>query len=376
MNSIRKDFSIGREIESSRWLSEKGKTIGKTPLEKEFNAYLATITETFYRIERDMLAEDIEVNCEALIERYNKQEKDDNTPSSLFAAMDLHNKEMLQLKEMGMIARETHSRYLTTKKYLQGYLKITYKKDDIRLKNLDSKFINGFEHWLRVNVTCANNTLMKHIKNLKKIANYSIKNVYLKTDPFFSYKCKSDPVARGYLSKEELTRIKDLNLNIERLNYTRNLFLLGCYTGLSFCDLINLKSADFMSDNDGNQWIIKARKKTKVVSRIPILNVAQDIINELKRTPNERDFLLSSISNQRVNGYLKEIADLAQIDKNLSFHMSRHTFATTITLANGISIESVSAQLGHTNIRQTQHYARMVDSRIINEMSKLNSMDI
>ena len=111
MNSIRKDFSIGREIESSRWLSEKGKTIGKTPLEKEFNAYLATITETFYRIERDMLAEDIEVNCEALIERYNKQEKDDNTPSSLFAAMDLHNKEMLQLKEMGMIARETHSRY-------------------------------------------------------------------------------------------------------------------------------------------------------------------------------------------------------------------------------------------------------------------------
>ena len=131
-----------------------------------------------------------------------------------------------------------------------------------------------------------------------------------------------------------------------------------------------------MSDNDGNQWIIKARKKTKVVSRIPILNVAQDIINELKRTPNERDFLLSSISNQRVNGYLKEIADLAQIDKNLSFHMSRHTFATTITLANGISIESVSAQLGHTNIRQTQHYARMVDSRIINEMSKLNSMDI
>ena len=201
----------------------------------------------------------------------------------------------------------------------------------------------------------------------------ALANEWLQRDPFMKCKCTSKPVNRGYLTADELLLLEKKEFKIQRLQKALDIFLFCCYTGLSFSDVSALTDQNINIGIDGEKWIIIYRKKTNTRSPIPILPQAQAIIDKYKDDPeaNAKGKLLPVNSNQRMNGYLKEIADICEINKNLTMHLARHTFATTVTLANGVPIETVSKMLGHTSIKTTQIYSKVVDSKISDDMKAL-----
>jgi site-specific recombinase XerD len=220
-----------------------------------------------------------------------------------------------------------------------------------------------------------NNTVMKHIERLRKMIKLAVRMEWLEKDPFTAHKAKFIKVQRGYLTQEELSLIENKSFGIERLQQVRDIFIFSCYTGLAYIDAINLKPSDIRKGIDGTDWIFTARQKTNMPVQVPILSKASENISKYKDNPRAKTSgtVFPVISNQKLNSYLKEIADLCNISKNLTFHLARHTFATTVTLTNGVPIESVSKMLGHTDIRTTQIYAKVVEMKISEDMAKLQN---
>jgi site-specific recombinase XerD len=375
---VRQDFSINRKIDPKLWDSNASKVKGRKDADRELEKYLSTIEELFYKVERALIEKSQPVTATNLIQGYYNLVKGvtDEKTKMLFEVFDLHNKKMEELVKAGEIVRHTFLRYETTKTYLQEFLEEKYSIKDISLSELQLVYANEFDHWLRIRKNCAHNTVVKYIKNLRKIIRMAIDNSWMQVDPFRLYQAKTKPVNVQALTIEDLRKIENLKCSIPRIENVRKLFLFCCYTGLSYVDMISLTIENLVIDNEGDKWIIKPRHKTNVTSRIYLLPAAEKLLKSYDKHPAAvyNGTLLPPISNQRLNSYLKEIADLAGIKKKLTSHCGRHTFATTVGLANGVSLESVSSQLGHTNIRQTQHYARMVDSRIGREMSTLRTL--
>ena len=198
-------------------------------------------------------------------------------------------------------------------------------------------------------------------------------NKWLTYDPFLCYDSKFVEVKRDFLDEQELFNLANKEFEIERIAQVRDIFLFSCYTGLAYIDTKNLKRSNIGVGIDGNKWIFTSRQKTKIQSNIPLLLQAEEIIEKYKAHPHcgVSGSLLPVLSNQKMNSYLKEIADLCQIKKELTFHIARHTFATTITLSNGVPIESVSKMLGHKSIKTTQHYAKILDAKVSVDMNNL-----
>jgi site-specific recombinase XerD len=229
------------------------------------------------------------------------------------------------------------------------------------------------EHYLKTVRNCNHNTTIKYIKNLKKIVNLAIKNDWLSKNPFIRFEGKIKAVKREYLTAEELQKIIELRIKIPRLDQIRDVFVFSCYTGLAYIDVANLTQDNIVRGIDGEWWIFTQRIKTENKSNVPLLPMALSIIQKYKIDPESlnKEMLLPVISNQKLNAYLKEIATLAGINKNLTFHLARHTFATTVTLANGVPIESVSEMLGHKSIRTTQIYAKVIEKKVSEDMKIL-----
>ncbi|RLD44040.1 MAG: site-specific integrase [Bacteroidetes bacterium] len=259
--------------------------------------------------------------------------------------------------------------------YFKEFLEYQYQKKDLSMKVLRPKHVSDFELFLKLNKECGYNTTTKYLQNFKKITNIGLRNNWLKINPFIDFKLKLKEVDRPFLSEEELQRIINKDISIQRLRLVRDIFVFSCFTGLAYSDIKKLKRSEIEKTPDGMLWVRTRRKKTNTVTHVPILDVPMKIIKqyvELDRL-NPDDTILPVISNQKTNSYLKEISDICGIDKNITFHIARHTFATTITLMNGISIESVSKMLGHKDIRTTQHYAKIVDRKIGAEMSSISA---
>jgi site-specific recombinase XerD len=216
--------------------------------------------------------------------------------------------------------------------------------------------------------------MMKHIQRFKKITNFCIKNNYITKDPFVGFKISFKKTNRVYINKDELYILKNIKLN-SSLNKVRDIFLFACYTGLSYIDLYNLNIKNIQKGNDGLQWIYIKRHKTDIPSNVPILPYALYILDIYKKHKNTNR-IFPMISNQKTNKALKEIALLCNFNKKLTFHSARHTFATTITLTNGVPIETVSKMLGHNNIKTTQIYAQVIESKISSDMLKLRHKSI
>jgi site-specific recombinase XerD len=210
---------------------------------------------------------------------------------------------------------------------------------------------------------------------MRKIVNYCLKSGWLQKDPFFGYKMAQKEVVRQYLTETELKTLADKKFVIDRLSQVRDVFLFSCYTGLAFIDVFQLTSDNIGIGVDGNQWIFTSRQKTDTPSRIPLLPQAKAIIEKYKDHPKciNENKLLPILSNQKMNAYLKEIADMCEINKPLTFHIARHTFATTVTLSNGVPIETVSKMLGHRSIKITQHYAKILDKKVSEDMLVLKA---
>lgn len=214
---------------------------------------------------------------------------------------------------------------------------------------------------------------MKHIERLRKMVNLAITLDWLPKDPFASFKKHFDKVERQCLTAEELASLANKEFKIDRLEHVRDMFLFSCYTGLAYIDMTQLTKENIIKGIDGGLWLSTSRVKTDTSVRVPLLPQAKVLVDKYRDDPRAQysSTVFPVISNQRMNGYLKEIADVCGITKTLTFHIARHTFATTVTLSNGVPIESVSKMLGHTSIRTTQIYAKVVESKLSEDMGRL-----
>ena len=244
---------------------------------------------------------------------------------------------------------------------------------DLPLLDITPIFIRDFEYYLKTERKCCNNTTIKYIKNFNKIVRIALANGWLKADPLLNIKYHLDPVDIDFLTEEELNKVMNKQFDIERLQQVKDVYLFCCFTGLAFVDVKSLSYSD-IEDINGKLWIKKRRQKTKNWCNIPILEPALNIMDKYKNhlVCIKTDRILPVLTNQKMNAYLKEIADLCGIDKKLSTHTARHTFATTVTLSNHISIEVVSKMLGHSSINMTKKYARVVDDLISKDMMKIH----
>ncbi len=264
-----------------------------------------------------------------------------------------------------------------TEKYFKEYLAKVYHVTDIPLSRLNLKFITDFEQFVyqkNANTTrpCLHNSMMKHIIRFRKVVNIAIMNDWLDKDPFMKFKSSYTPTNRGFLTLDELKAIEQLELENSRLRLVKDMFVFSCYTGLAYVDVMNLKTDNICIGIDKKSWIKTSRTKTKIPVNLPILPIAADLIEKYKSSPLvERGSVFPFIENRHVNESLKVLAEMCGIPKVVTFHMARHTFATTVTLTNGVPIETVSKMLGHTSIKTTQIYAKVVDSKIGNDMDVL-----
>ncbi|MEM6261117.1 MAG: site-specific integrase [Bacteroidota bacterium] len=270
-------------------------------------------------------------------------------------------------------AKGTLTRFETAQKHLQAFLAHQYQIEDIFLDKLNLGFINDYDHYLRSVRGIGNNTTVKYIACTKKIVLLAIENGWLEKDPFTGYKGRLRTVDRGFLEPEELEAIRSKHFHTPRLSVVRDIFLFACYTGLAYSDVSKLKEDDLVLAVDGQRWIHLNRTKTDTKSYIPLLPQAQELIEKYRNHPESqiKGTIFPIRTNQKMNAYLKEIADLCGITKRLTFHIARHTFATTVTLSNGVPIESVSAMLGHKDIKTTQHYAKIVQRKVGDDMKAL-----
>jgi len=269
----------------------------------------------------------------------------------------------------------TIQKYECCKKHLRSFIKKYYSAEDIKFSRLDLQFIEDFELYLKTDGKCCHNTAMKHIQILKTIYKTASAHGYTDKDPFQKYKIRMEEVVRCYLTEKEIQNLLELDLPGYKLSNVRDLFLFSCFTGLAYVDLKKLAARHIQFEN-GKYWIRTRRQKTNVKTNVPLLDIPMRIIN--RHCPDfesiaAEDKIFKVISNQKMNVYLKELAKLCGISKVLTFHIARHTFATTVTLNNGVPIESVSSMLGHKHITTTQHYAKLLDKKLEEDMNRLNS---
>lgn len=369
VNGKRSETSTGRECDPANWNSYAGRLKGTKEEVKKFNAFLDDLQSKVYEAHRLLTADKELITAESIRQRLNGKVEPDRLLTQIFQE---HNDKIKAL--IGTeFTKGTLVKYNTTLKHLKGFLKSKFNLSEIEVTKVDHSFISEFEFYVRTVGKCANNATVKHLKNLGKIMRLCLANRWINYDPFFNRKNRIDKVDRVFLSQEELQVMIDKDFSVDRLRQVRDIFIFCCFTGLSFIDVEKLRARDLVIGIDGGNWIYINRQKTDIPSRIPLLPAANTIVQRYRDNLQcqTKGTLLPVSSNQKMNAYLKEIADLCGISKHLTFHIARHTFATTVTLNNGIPIESVSKMLGHTNIKTTQIYAKVLDIKVSNDMALL-----
>jgi site-specific recombinase XerD len=269
----------------------------------------------------------------------------------------------------------TLERFKISLKHTQEFILWKYNVSDISINKIGYAFVTEFEFYLRSVKNCNNNTAIKYIRNFRKIIKICLNNDWLDKNPCSRYEGKMKEVERDFLTEEELNRIYNKKFSSARLTLVKDIFIFSCYTGLAYIDVIGLKRDHISIGIDGQKWIFKNRQKTETKSKIPLLPIPEEIALKHANHPKclNEDSILPILSNQKMNGYLKEIADLCDIPKEITFHMARHTFATFVTLTNGVPIETVSKMLGHKNIQTTRHYAKILDKKVSEDMNILRA---
>ena len=365
VNGERNSFSTGKQIAIEKWDKTKQQVKGKDQETQNLNNYLKAIKAKLYQKEAELLERGFIITAQILYDAYfDKVES--IKERSLFEVFEEHNQEQEKLVGNG-VSKATHWVSVYTIRLLREFVQQKYKREDLYLRELNLNFIQSFHSFLRIDKDMAQNSSTKHLKLLKKIINLSVANSYMAFNPFSTYKVEREPVDIDFLDEEELRKIINFDTPLPRLERAKDMFLFGCFTGLSYIDIKTLTLEHFEKDNAGRIWIKKRRVKTGVLSRIPLLPIAKLILDKYKGGEK----LLPIQDPPDINKYLKDIAILCDIKKRITFHTSRHTFASTVTLANNISLEVVSKMLGHTNTRMTNHYAKLIDKCIGEQMDKL-----
>ncbi len=370
----RAELSVRRKVKIANWDPKKERLKGAGFEPNEVNAHMNFIKMRMLKLYDKLIDEGRYVTASILKDAYVGKKKPEKM---LLEVFEEHNNQVDQLIGKDFAAG-TAERYRTAKKHLADYIKHDYKKDDIPIRDVNHKFITGFEYYLKTVRRNSHNTAIKYVVNFKKIIRIAYANDWITKDPFVRWKARVKHVEREYLTEEEIQLLLDKDFHIFRLNQVRDIFIFCCFTGLAYADVKKLSKDDINKGIDGEPWINTSRTKTKSKANIPLLPTAQLILNKYAYSPLvKNNKVLPVLTNQKMNAYLKEIAHISGITKNLTTHLARHTFATTVTLSNGVSLESVSKMLGHKNIRTTQHYAKILNRRVSEDMQmlrkKLNS---
>lgn len=373
LNGQRVNISLKKKIDVTTWDEKLQRAKGAGKDSRILNLYLNEVQSKVYRIYEDFKREEVPFTSQMVKAKFLGEDK---TRFS-FQNLVYYYNEKMQHK----LHKNTMGQYKTSQRYMAEFILKEYKLTDIPLSNLEYSFIIGFEDFLRSYIPksgqskIGNNTAMKHIKRLRRMVTLAYRMRWIDRDPFVNFKMKIEKKERGFLTDFELLSIEDLSSTIERIMVVKDLFVFSCYTGISYVDITQLTEDNIVIGIDGSPWIMAKRVKTGAPFKIPLLPKAAILIDKYKdhyRT-NDTSNLLPKLSNQKLNSYLKEIADLCGIKKNLTFHMARHTFATTVTLSNGVPIETVSKLLGHTKLSTTQIYARVVERKVSDDMALLKS---
>lgn len=359
-------ISTKQNILPEKW--GDGKPIGHTREDQAITAVLEEIRTKAYNKFLQLQGQNINVTPERL--KQALLGKDQVQPRGY---VEIFDQWLVEYSKMVGIttSKRTLDKYILVRNRLQDYIASQLGVKDISLEEVTPKFLSNFDNYLRVEYNMANNHAMKIRQKLRTIYKVAIDNGWVSKNPFSTVKIHFDPVERDVLTKSELTALIQTNMIFDRLEKMRDVFVFACFTGLAHCDVAGLTKENIITDEAGQVWLKTHRQKTSEVVDIPLLEIPQLIIKKYQGMKELNGKVLPTLTNSCSNLYLKEVAVRCGINKTLTFHMARHTFATTVTLSNGVPIESVAKMLGHRNIRTTQIYAKVIKDKLAEDMNNL-----
>lgn len=372
VNKIRREVSLRKTLDPAHWDGKASQACRNREVMRKINPYIEEMRFKLVECYRELQLLRKPITADALKRLFLGEEEQEYTLSTLLA---YHNTNMKDVLTPG-----TLKNYFTTERYVKRFIE-SNGKEDISLSELNFQFITEFELYLRrsvplqANNPLTNNGIMKHMERLRKMVTLATKMEWLPKDPFHQYSLRFIKVDKDFLTPPELLLVEEVELSMTKLELGRDLFIFSCYAGLAYIDLDLLEPTDIVIGIDGEKWIHTVRAKTNVPVLVPLLPKAEALIEKYatdKRVEG-RNRLFPKICNQKLNEYLRAIGAACNIPKHFSFHMARHTFATTVTLANGVPIETVSKMLGHTKLSTTQGYARVVETKISQDMKQLRN---
>lgn len=365
--SKKTEIATGHFAKPEKWDIKRGEVKGKHEEANQINQALGIFKSKTLKIYNQLSDEKAEISVDTIKAELFGKNKERKT------LLEVVNWHIFRVKEQvgTEYAFATYKRYKTVQNKVEKFLKNHYQRQDILLSEININFITEFEHFLKAQEGISHNSACKYIKMFKRFINLALTYGWLERNPFAGYRIKSREKERGYLTADEVDSIFNKQIGIKRVAQVRDIFIFSCYTGLAYADVKKLSKDHLITGIDKQKWIITNRTKTDIRSSIPLLPRALDILKKYENYSDSGEMLLPVLSNQKMNAYLKEVADICGISKLLTFHLARHTFATTITLTNGVPIETVSKMLGHTNLKTTQIYAKVVDTKISYDMERL-----
>ena len=371
------DIRIQRSIPLKLWNAAKGCSKGKDRMSNELNNYITELNARAFEKHKELMLEQALITPKLILQRVFGKDAEMRT---LLGSVreEINSMEKVVNIDYSPI---TINRYKNVLKKLERAIPVFYEKEDITFYELSPEFIKAFDTYLKTEAELCRNTVVRYMKCLKKITNMALAKEWMRKDPFYGYKMQQDETDPTFLTYEELQAIMNKEFTIPRLALVRDIFVFACFTGLAFSDVSTLNKENLLQDNNGDWWIRKGRiklehrRKASSISNIPLLPVPLAILKKYEDNPIclKKGCCLPVFCNQKVNSYLKEIADFCGIKKNLTTHVARHTFGTTIMLANNVPLQDVSAMLGHASTRMTQHYARVMNSSLKESMDNVRN---
>lgn len=369
VDGIPKEVSTKHKWSPERWNQKSERAVGIKEDAKTLNFYIETLQVKIQQFKNDLILNDETITSQKIMDFVKGKSP---STAKLLEEFQKHNDEMLALvpKEY---AKGTHERFVTARSHVQDFIRFKYNLDDIEFRELNYEFVKDYEFYLKTVRQISNNTALKYISNLKKIILRAIARDIIPSDPFKLFKGRKTKTNKKPLTKQDLERIENYEFATARLAEVRDIFIFQCYTGLAYIDVFNLKKTDIKKGYDNELWIMTARQKTDSETNVPLLPKALEIMQRYSTHPVciERGSVLPVKSNQKMNAYLKEIADLTGVECELNTHKARRTFASTVTLANNVPIHVVKVMLGHHSVQQTEEYAMTEQQSVGREMKQL-----
>ena len=360
----RKEVSLNRSIDPSKWDKNKQRGKGNSEAILSLNKYLVSIENKVNLSEQELINKHIRVTVDSLMNQYTGIQ---NKAHYLIEVFKYENSRTKMLVEAG-----TYKKYEAVLNHIERYLLHQYKLTDIDVKQIDFQFVTDFDYYLRSERKIAKNSTVRIVTTLKQIVKTAFHKGWIEKDPFLNYKVKLEKKVTGFLTKDEIDTINNKVFAFDRLNRVKDIFIVCCYTGLAYTDVNSLSWDDIVTNMDGTRWININRKKTNTQCKIPLLPIVVKIFDKYKDDPFTLNSgkLLPVPSNQNMNAYLKEIGDICGIKTNLTSHLARHSFATSIALPYGLPIETLSKIMGHKSLNMTLHYGKLLESKLLSDVSK------